>query len=219
MREYNLKIRIGYAAAAAQEVSGDMALSCELPDGKFALILSDGMGKGEQAAAESRRLVRRLRGNLKKGMTPAHAIKETNRFMIRPDTFATMDLALLDRQQGLAKFYKMGAASSFLVRSGRIRKIQQPALPLGIVPALKLTHQSVPLKAGDRIIMVSDGITEADPKDPEANWLLEMLKQDAVINLAPRRLANEILEDAKTRYAGRESDDLTVLAAIVEEDV
>ena len=96
--EEPLKIRIGYASAAAQEVSGDMALSCELPDGRFALILSDGMGKGEQAAAESRRLVRRLRKNLKKGMAPAHAIKEVNRFMIRPDRFATMDLALLDRR-------------------------------------------------------------------------------------------------------------------------
>ncbi len=61
-----IRVRIGYAAAAAQGVSGDQAVSCELPDGRFALILSDGMGKGAQAAAESRRLVRRLRGNLKK---------------------------------------------------------------------------------------------------------------------------------------------------------
>lgn len=48
-----IRVRIGYAAAAAQGVSGDQAVSCELPDGRFALILSDGMGKGAQAAAES----------------------------------------------------------------------------------------------------------------------------------------------------------------------
>lgn len=125
-----IRVRIGYAAAAAQGVSGDQAVSCELPDGRFALILSDGMGKGAQAAAESRRLVRRLCGNLKKGMSPARAIKEVNRFMIRPDSFATMDLALLDREMGQAKFYKMGAASSFLVRGAHVRRIDQAALPM-----------------------------------------------------------------------------------------
>ena len=219
MPEELLKIRIGYASAAAQEVSGDMALSCELPDGRFALILSDGMGKGEQAAAESRRLVRRLRKNLKKGMAPAHAIKEVNRFMIRPDRFATMDLALLDRRQGQAKFYKMGAASSFLVRGGRVKKIDQAALPIGIVPTLKLTHRTTPLKAGDLIVMVSDGITEADREDPEVCWLQEFLRQterETAADLAPRRLAQEILQEAQQRYACRERDDLTVLTAIVE---
>lgn len=219
MPEEPLKIRIGYASAAAQEVSGDMALSCELPDGRFALILSDGMGKGEQAAAESRRLVRRLRKNLKKGMAPAHAIKEVNRFMIRPDRFATMDLALLDRRQGQAKFYKMGAASSFLVRGGRVKKIDQAALPIGIVPTLKLTHRTTPLKAGDLIILVSDGITEADREDPEVSWLQEILRQtehEPAAGLAPRRLAQKILQEAQQRYACRECDDLTVLAAIVE---
>ena len=116
MTSKRLRVRIGYATAAAQEISGDQAMSCELPDGRFALILSDGMGKGAPAAAESRRLVRRLRGNLKKGMSPARAIKDVNCFMIKPDSFATMDLALLDWARGQAKFYKMGAASSFLIR-------------------------------------------------------------------------------------------------------
>ena len=197
-----IRVRIGYAAAAAQGVSGDQAVSCELPDGRFALILSDGMGKGAQAAAESRRLVRRLRGNLKKGMSPARAIKEVNRFMIRPDSFATMDLALLDREMGQAKFYKMGAASSFLVRGAHVRRIEQAALPIGIIPTLKLTHRSAPLALGDIIVMVSDGITEADKEDDEARWLQEILRQirtgrESAETIVPRRLARKILEEAQ----------------------
>ena len=197
-----IRVRIGYAAAAAQGVSGDQAVSCELPDGRFALILSDGMGKGAQAAAESRRLVRRLRGNLKKGMSPARAIKEVNRFMIRPDSFATMDLALLDREMGQAKFYKMGAA-------------------IGIIPTLKLTHRSAPLALGDIIVMVSDGITEADKEDDEARWLQEILRQirtgrESAETIVPRRLARKILEEAQQRCGCREHDDLTVLVALVE---
>ena len=272
MTSKRLRVRIGYATAAAQEISGDQAMSCELPDGRFALILSDGMGKGAPAAAESRRLVRRLRGNLKKGMSPARAIKDVNCFMIKPDSFATMDLALLDWARGQAKFYKMGAASSFLIRGSHVRRIDQAALPIGIIPTLKLTHRSASLALGDIIVMVSDGITEADKDDDEAQWLQEILahvvpqsregaaqqgKEEAAQqskeqaaqqgkeqvvpqsregaaqqskeqgapqsregaaqqNLAPRRLAQQILAEAQQRYGCRENDDLTVLVALVE---
>ena len=36
MTSKRLRVRIGYATAAAQEISGDQAMSCELPDGRFA---------------------------------------------------------------------------------------------------------------------------------------------------------------------------------------
>ena len=184
--------------------------------------------------------MRRLRGNLKKGMSPARAIKDVNCFMIKPDSFATMDLALLDWARGQAKFYKMGAASSFLIRGSHVRRIDQAALPIGIIPTLKLTHRSATLALGDIIVMVSDGITEADKDDDEAQWLQEILAHvvpqsregaaqqskeqgapqsregAAQQNLAPRRLAQQILAEAQQRYGCRENDDLTVLVALVE---
>ena len=104
--------------------------------------------------------------------------------------------------------------------------------------------------------MVSDGITEADKDDDEAQWLQEILahvvpqsregaaqqskeqaaqqgkeqvvqqsregaaqqskEQAAPQNLAPRRLAQQILAEAQQRYGCRENDDLTVLVALVE---
>ena len=183
--------------------------------------------------------MRRLRGNLKKGMSPARAIKDVNCFMIKPDSFATMDLALLDWARGQAKFYKMGAASSFLIRGSHVRRIDQAALPIGIIPTLKLTHRSATLALGDIIVMVSDGITEADKDDDEVSgcrkfllmWYRKAEKEAqqskeqgapqsregaAQQNLAPRRLAQQILAEAQQRYGCRENDDLTVLVALVE---
>ena len=156
--------------------------------------------------------------------------------------------ALLDWARGQAKFYKMGAASSFLIRGSHVRRIDQAALPIGIIPTLKLTHRSATLALGDIIVMVSDGITEADKYDDEAQWLQEILahvvpqsregaaqqsKEQAAQqgkeqvaqqsregaaqqNLAPRRLAQQILAEAQQRYGCRENDDLTVLVALVE---
>ena len=273
--EEALRLSVGYATAAAEEISGDTAISSGLPDGSLALILSDGMGKGIRAAAESRAVARRLRKNLKSGMRPAFAIKEVNRYMLaceeaqakcddmrncRPaiqecekkpeplqqaraarcssaaageaECFATVDLLIIDRNAAKAKFYKMGAASSFLLRNGKVKKFEQAALPIGIIPEVRLNHIAVRLKAGDIVVMVSDGITEAarvckndcadesdyvDESDcideSDGAWLHELLESRTAAELAhlsARRLAGEILDEAILRYADRERDDLTV---------
>lgn len=242
----SLRLSVGYATAAAEEISGDTAISSGLPDGSLALILSDGMGKGIRAAAESRAVARRLRKNLKSGMKPAFAIKEVNRYMLdceealhqagparcsgaaagEAECFATVDLLIIDRNAAKAKFYKMGAASSFLLRNGKVKKFEQAALPIGIIPEIRLNHIAVRLKAGDIVVMVSDGITEAARVDGELRlagsncadgsdgaWLHELLESRTaaeLVHLSARRLAGEILDETVLRYADRERDDLTV---------
>lgn len=223
-----IDIRVGYASAAAAGISGDAAVSCGLPGGSRALILSDGMGKGIKAAAGSRLVVNRLRRNLKAGMPVASAIKEVNRYMIEQadlvdmgEEFATVDLTVIDRQSRRAGFYKMGAATSFIMRGGRVRKIKGAALPVGIIPKLRLTHISAVLKEGDLIVMVSDGITDADRNDLEARWLCSCLSEKIYSadfdagRMSARQIAADILAEAEARYGGRERDDLTVAAALI----
>lgn len=137
------------------------------------------------------------------------------------EEFATVDLTVIDRQSCRARFYKMGAATSFIMRQGRVRKIKGAALPVGIIPRLRLTHISAVLKEGDLIVMVSDGITDADRDDPEACWLCDYLSQNIYKEdfdagrLSARQIAADILKEAETRYGGRERDDLTVAAALI----
>lgn len=222
-------IKVGYASAAAEEISGDAAISCGLPDGSLALILSDGMGKGIKAAAGSRLVVRRLRRNLKNGMSAAAAIKEVNRYMISAkessEEFATVDLTLIDKNNLKARFYKMGAAKSFIIREGRVREIKGGCLPVGMISGLRLSHVSAKLLAGDIIVMVSDGITEADKEDIQAVWLKNFLCEQAALyqdrqtmcGFSPRRAAACILEEAVKRYGRKERDDLTAAVAVITE--
>lgn len=238
--DVKLAVKVGYACCAAAEISGDAVISCGLPDGSRALILSDGMGKGIKAAAGSRLVVSRLRRNLKDGMPVARAIKELNRYMIdhsrecaAGEDFATVDLTIIDPAGCRAKFYKMGATKSFVVRDGRVRSISQAALPVGIIPTLRLTHISASLKAGDIIVMASDGITEADREDMEAGWLAEYLSDfvekspanqteqgnnETLRHMSPRRMAAEIMQQALQRYGGREQDDLTVAVVVLYDE-
>ena len=233
------RVSVGYATAAAEEISGDTAISSGLPDGSLALILSDGMGKGIRAAALSRAATSRLRKNLKGGMAPAHAIKEVNSFMVshaKAENFATLDLLIIDRNTRKAKFYKMGAASSFVLRDGKVRMFEQAALPIGIIPEIRLTHVALQLRPGDIVLMASDGITEAGREtaraileneagrevdaaaadcDIDGTWLRELLEERAPAELAgisARKLARWILAETVKQYGERERDDLTVAA-------
>lgn len=233
------RVSVGYATAAAEEISGDTAISSGLPDGSLALILSDGMGKGIRAAALSRAATSRLRKNLKGGMAPAHAIKEVNTFMVshaKAENFATLDLLIIDRNTRKAKFYKMGAASSFVLRDGKVRMFEQAALPIGIIPEIRLTHVALQLRPGDIVLMASDGITEAGretarasleneagrevdaaaaDRDIDGTWLRELLEERAPAELAgisARKLARWILTETVKQYGERERDDLTVAA-------
>lgn len=180
-------IKVGYASRAASgkisecgaelfpagnyaELSGDTVFSCRLPDGSRAVILSDGMGHGLEAAAESRAAAGLLRRLLKQGKPSAQAIKEVNRYLLQKSStreiYATVDLTIIGQTGGRAKFYKMGAAPSYIIRGRRIRRISQPALPVGILPRIRLTHVSARLSAGDIIVMMSDGICDSGWRCP-----------------------------------------------------
>lgn len=209
------------AAAAAAAGSGDAAVCCGLPDGSLAFILSDGMGKGMKAAAESRVVISRLRKMLKSGEEPSAAIKGLNRYMVDKsgdeEIFATVDLTIIDKKSGRARFYKMGAATSFVVRGGKVQRIEQAALPVGIVTGIRLCYISVKLNPGDIIVMVSDGVTEADRRDLSARWLEQLLRETAKKeNIGPKILSEEIAAAAKDKYGGREIDDLTAVVAMIE---
>lgn len=200
-------------------ISGDTALYTHLPDGNLAFILSDGMGKGRGASNESRKVAEALRNLLREDVPAAVAIKAVNKAMIESKrdgySFATVDLTIIEYDKCRVRFYKMGAATSFLIRDDRVRRVEHPALPVGIVPKLKLRALSVDIKSGDIIVMVSDGITEADRRDLSAEWLKETLSQIPE-NMGPISLAEAIVESALIRYGRRERDDLTAMVMMIE---
>lgn len=243
MEEKNIfSLHLGYASQAAEgftddeeaEVNGDTVFSCRLPDGSRAVILSDGMGHGKEAAAESRAAAGLLRRLLKQGMPSARAIKEVNQWLLQKsnerEIYATVDLAVIGQTTGRAKFYKLGAAPSYVIRGRRIRRISQPALPVGILPEIRLTHVSARLAAGDIIVMMSDGICDSGWRCPggacsrkerisNGDWVEsffnDMFGMGEKPAPGPRQLARALLAEARRRNRGAEMDDATVAVILV----
>ena len=75
----------------------------------------------------------------------------------------TVDLSEIDLITGEASFIKSGAAPGFVVRDGVVHRLQSVSIPIGIISTLDVRATPFGLKAGDTVVMISDGILQNDP--------------------------------------------------------
>lgn len=198
-----------------ESVSGDRGTYFKTDQGKLCIILSDGMGSGENAAKESVAAVRILERFLRAGVDPAIAMKMLNSMMLLKNGeewgFATVDLMCIDLFTGETLFYKYGAAPSY-VRSGRtVRRVRSENLAAGLAVG---DGEGMPdivkmrLKPGSLALVASDGVI-AETND---SWMRDLLNgfegNDAKL------LARQTLQTAYSRYGA--GDDMTVLAVRLE---
>lgn len=211
-----LAVSVGIAAMKkkGEKVSGDRGTYFKTDSGVLCVILSDGMGSGEDAANDSREVIEILEGFLRAGVDPAVAMKTLNSVMLLKcgDNwgFATVDLMCVDLFTGETGFYKYGAAPSY-VSSGRgIRRIKCESF----APGLSGTAGAAPdvvhmrLRPGSTAIIASDGVAG----DSDDSWLRDML---ASCSDDMKALARSTLKAAEKNCGG--ADDMTVLAVRVEE--
>ncbi|MBU5626154.1 SpoIIE family protein phosphatase [Oscillibacter sp. MSJ-2] len=188
-----------------ESVSGDSISSFETTQGRFCMLLSDGMGTGEAARRESSMTLRLMERFLKAGIDPEAALKTLNSALSlrSSDTgsFTTIDLFLLEGDQGAV--YKYGAAPSYVKRGGRVQRITGGCLPAGLHTQPAPPDSShFPLEDGCFVVQISDGVADAGHDE----WLLNLLA--GFPGSDPQLLANAIV--AQVRKQGQMSDDCAV---------
>lgn len=214
---YQLTVGSARAARGGDPVSGDSYTCLQLKDGRFVIILSDGMGAGARAALESNTTVSLLEHLFTSGFGQDLAIKTVNAILLlrKPDeSFATVDITVVDLYTGRAEFVKIGAAPSFLLRGAGVRVIKANSLPVGIVRDIEVTSVVKHLAPQDTIVMVTDGILECYPGVDKEAWLTKLLQE--LPQGEPQRLAALVLEEARETAGGVIPDDMTVLVARFE---
>lgn len=217
-----LCLSIGRAGTpiAGEEISGDSAISERLNACKHVLAISDGMGSGREASTESRAALELLLQALRAGYSRNDALRTVNGLLVAcrgDEMFATMDLCVVDLDSGEAALDKLGACPSFLLRAGKCKRVGSDGLPIGILEAVKPRALAVRMQPGDILLMVSDGVMEAFGDD-ESSFLRALGGlTPANYSPAPQHLADTLLRRAYERSGGMALDDMTVLAARVEE--
>ncbi|MCL2004289.1 MAG: SpoIIE family protein phosphatase [Oscillospiraceae bacterium] len=211
-----LRAAIGVASHKKQgeTVSGDYGTWFKTADGSAHVILSDGMGSGKEAGAQSAATVALLERFLRAGIDPPSALSTINSTLVLRgaegcEAPVTVDLFICSLKTGQTRFFKNGASPSYIKRGGRISRIMGQGWPLGVglTPGPGSGVTSVSLRGGDMVVLASDGVcgTGGDA------WLTALL--EAWEDLRPKELAGRILERAVLQ-SGRGDDMMVMVFAL-----
>lgn len=199
------EIRVEVTDTLSREPSGDVITSFDA-DGRYYMLISDGMGSGREAALTSSVAAMFLERMLTAGASMETSLKMLNK-LIRAgerECSATIDLAEIDLVTGEAKFVKSGAAPSFVIRDGSIYRLQSKTVPIGIIRALDAEMIQFDVEEGDVIVMLSDGVAKSFEECP---WLLDMLSADRDMTEGDaKKAAEKIVRSAAERGS---LDDIT----------
>ena len=180
--------------------------------GRMVMIVSDGMGSGGRAAVDGAMAAGILAKLAKAGISFDCALRIVNSALLvksGDESLATLDVARVDLFSGKAEFCKAGAAVSYVVRKGKIHRVDLPSLPAGILTEISFAKETYQLQEGDRLLMISDGVlTEGDA------WLEgELLTWE---DQGEEEFAQRIVELAREKRKDGHDDDITVLAATIQ---
>ena len=214
---YRLEFGIAKAKKNGNTISGDSSTRIKLKDGKILIALSDGMGTGDEAARNSKKVVINLESLLNTGFEEERAVKLINSYLLvskQEDNFATIDAMIFNPENGLANFIKIGACPTLIRTNNGIVTIESNSLPAGILGEINIETREKILKSGNVVVMVTDGVIDAQPEKNE-QALMEVIS--AVKNTSAQRLADIILQEALDSNFGIARDDMTVIVTRVSE--
>lgn len=198
-----------------QTVSGDSGAWFKTEEGGLFVLLCDGMGSGPEAHRESTTAIGLLEKFLRAGMEPEEALNTLNSALAlrceEEGGFTTIDLFRLDLYTGEAGFYKLGAAPTYVRRKGVVTRITGTALPAGLAvgDSTGADVSKLRLEAGDSVVLISDGVANAD----EDGWVKEALAQ--YDGADPKSLAAALMEGSAQRQGA--TDDRTAVVLTVKE--
>ncbi|GAB6932069.1 stage II sporulation protein E [Calditerricola satsumensis] len=215
------KYRVASAIAAVAKdggwLSGDSFATLDLGNGRYAVALSDGMGNGERAHRESSETLELLKEMLCVGFDEQMAIKSVNALLslrTTEDTFATLDLAILDLHTAEAKFLKTGSTPSFIKRGREVFTVTAGNLPIGILRDIEVDVVTLGLKPGDLLIMLTDGVYDAPKVENKERFLKRMIADLATDD--PQEVADLLLEQVVRHHHGAIHDDMTVAVVRID---
>ena len=193
-----------------REECGDTVASFEAAEDRYYVLISDGMGRGREAAFTSGVCSMFLQKMLGCGNMPETVIKMLGGFVrSKPgECSATVDLLSVDLLNGKTEFYKCGAAASFVRRGGNLFKLAANTVPLGILTAGDVGKLTFDVLPGDIVIMLSDGVAGGND---DSVWLLDLLGGGFDPNLEV--MAEKIINAARSRGS---EDDISVALVQIE---
>ena len=201
--------------------NGDVLLAAHDPAGDLLVLLGDFTGHGLTAAIGALPLADIFYGMTAKGFSVADILREANRklrVVLPPGYFCCATILRLSLRKNTLEYWNGGLPAGVLLR--RLRKdtfeLVSSHLPLGILDdrAFVAHTQMVEVDTGDRIVLCTDGLVEAEDRagkpfgDRHLVDVIQTAPVDAVFETVLAKVQGHMADQART-------DDLTLVEVAV----
>ena len=205
---------------AASTVGGDYFDAVKLADQRVALCVGDVSGKGLPASLLMANLQAAVHAYTDIGIEPKTLCQKVNQIIcgnIAIDRFITFFYATLDVASHRLRYTNAGHNAPVLVRlDGSYERLETGGLVLGVDPKTGYEQGDLDLASGDRLILFTDGVTEAvNAKGDEygEQRLLDLLIESR--HLGATALQESVVDSVKRFSDGCLKDDSTVVVAVI----
>jgi sigma-B regulation protein RsbU (phosphoserine phosphatase) len=213
--------RPGCEAAArmipATTMGGDFYDYIELPDGQIGLVIADVSGHGVPAAffmAVARTNLRELAVH---HLDPGECLARTNDALCAQnplDLFVTVFYCVLNPTTGVLRYANGGHNPPYVRRAAASVETLNGAggLVLGAMPGVRYPTHTVQLLRGDRLVLFTDGVTEAFNPTEELYGAQRLVDEVHVHGGGTPAALVERICGSVTNFAGNapQSDDITL---------
>lgn len=212
--------QISGAWRPARMVSGDYYDVLKYDEHRIALCIGDVVGKGMPAALLMATLQAAVRVLGSPTVSPATLCEQVNRLTlgnIARGKFITFFYGLVDSEARRMTYVNAGHNPPIMLRKDKsVTRLEEGGAVLGVFPEWKYLQGAVNLSSGDRLLLFTDGVSEA--QDQEGNEfgeerLIELLKD--CCGLGASDLQRRVIETVTEFSAGNFHDDVTLLVVTV----
>ena len=214
----------GYEIAAAWQsarvVGGDYFDVLPFDGEMCGLCIADVAGKGLPAAMLMSNLQAAVRGLASPSLPPEALCSRLNALLCRniaSDRFVTLFYAHLDGPSRQLRYASAGHNAPFVVRrDGSHQRLREGGVVLGVFANQVFNSGTVELQTGDRMVLYTDGVTEACNSEDEEfgeERLLQILQQNRSSSAV--EIQKSVLQAAAEFSHGPWHDDATLLVVAV----
>ncbi|ROQ60073.1 stage II sporulation protein E [Streptomyces sp. 840.1] len=196
------------ALEPAQHVGGD-TFDYVIDRDHVQLSVTDAMGHDVDAALLATLLVGALRRARRQGADLAEQAQSADQAVAEHSggRYVTGQLLRIGLHDGRTEFINAGHPWPLRLRGGKVEEIAPAVdMPFGFTAPHTYTVQELDLQAGDRLIMLTDGMLERSAADLDLPALIESTQ-----DLHPREAARVLIEHVVHAHDGLLHDDATVM--------
>lgn len=212
-------ITVATAWRPARAVGGDYFDVLRLEGNRLAICIADVSGKGVPAALLMANVQASLRASVRELDSPARVCAIVNGMLcgsIAENKFVTFFCGVLDAKSRTFRYCNAGHPYPILVSAGTALTLDHGGALLGVFPSWNYQDSSVDLKSGDRLLLFTDGITEAEDAQGEefgVERVAAFAKENAVSSAA--ELNGQLLAQVSDFCSAQFQDDATLVVLAV----